>query len=202
MASNLTTNRPGNFKDITGQKFNRLTAIEYVGKFKWLCVCDCGNRHVCYGGDLRQGKVKSCGCLRNERVKEAVGTHHSSKEKLWHVWNDMRYRCEKPYNHAYKHYGKRGISVCKEWHDYAKFKNWAISNGYAVGLTIDRIDVNGNYEPNNCRWIPQKEQAKNTRRNLDIDLTQLSTETGIIYGTLLYRYHHNLDLITGGKSNV
>ena len=195
-------NRPGNFKDMTGQKFDRLTVIKYIGRFKWLCICDCGNKHACYGADLRQGKVKSCGCLRNERVKETIGTHHSSKEKLWYVWNDMRYRCEKSYHHAYKHYGDRGVKVCKEWHDYINFENWAIDNGYAVGLTIDRINVNGNYEPNNCRWIPQSEQVKNTRRNLDVDLKKLSTETGIKYGTLLYRYHHNLDLVTGGKSNV
>lgn len=194
--------KPGNFKDITGQKFDRLTAMKYIGKFKWLCICDCGNKHICYGGDLRQGKVRSCGCLRNERVREVIGTHYSSKEKLWYVWNDMRYRCEKPYHHAYNHYGGRGVKVCKEWHDYINFKNWAIDNGYTKGLTIDRIDVNGNYEPNNCRWIPQAEQVKNTRRNLDIDLKKLSTETGIIYGTLLYRYHHNLDSVTGGKLNA
>lgn len=193
---------PSNFKDITGQKFSRLTVIKYIGNFKWLCKCDCGKERVCYGGDLRQGKTKSCGCLRNERIKEVVGTHNDSFSKLWYVWNDMRYRCEKSYHHAYNHYGGRGISVCEEWHNYINFRNWAINNGYTVGLTIDRINVNGNYEPSNCRWIPQAEQVKNTRRNLDIDLKQLSTETGIIYGTLLYRYHHNLDLITGGKSNV
>ena len=195
-------NRPGNFNKKKKKKFDRLTVIEYAGKFKWLCVCDCGNKHICYGGDLRQGKVKSCGCLRNERVKEAIGTHHSSKEKLWYVWNDMRYRCEKRRHHAYKHYGERGISVCEEWHNYMKFKEWAITNGYTTGLTIDRINVNGNYEPSNCQWITRAEQVKNTRRNLDIDLKKLSTETEIKYATLLYRYHHGLDLMTGGKMNV
>ena len=93
----------------------------------------------------------------------------------------------------------RGIKVYKEWEDYSNFKRWAIKSGYKEGLTIDRIDFNGNYEPNNCRWITQAEQVKNTRRNLPIDLKELSKETGIRYGTLLYRYHHHLNLKTGGN---
>lgn len=181
---------------------NRLSLIKQLDKTYGLYQCLCGNIKKVRLRDVRNNKSRSCGCLRNERVREAVGTHNDSLSKLWYVWNDMRYRCEKSYHHAYNHYGGRGIRVCEEWHDYMNFKNWAIGNGYTLGLTIDRIDVNGNYEPDNCRWIPQKEQVKNTRRNLDIDLKQLSAETGIIYGTLLYRYHHNLDLMTGGKSNV
>lgn len=177
---------------------NRLTLIQPLDKKYGLYKCVCGKTKRIVMYDVIHNKTLSCGCLRNERIIKHSGT----RTKLWYVWNDMRYRCEKSYHHAYKHYGGRGIKVCEEWHDYINFKNWAIKNGYAVGLTIDRTNVNGNYEPNNCQWIPQTEQVKNTRRNLDIDLKKLSTETGIIYGTLLYRYHHNLDLITGGKSNV
>ena len=92
----------------------------------------------------------------------------------------------------------RGIKVCEEWKNYSNFKRWAIESGYKEGLTIDRINFNGNYEPDNCRWITQAEQVKNTRHNLPVDLKKLSKETGIGYGTLLYRYHHHLNLKTGG----
>lgn len=137
----------------------------------------------------------------NEKKKREI--HKATKTKLWYVYNDMRYRCNKPYHHAHKHYGARGICVCEEWlKSYNIFQEWAFNNGYEEGLTLDRINYNGNYEPDNCRWITQEEQVKNTRRNLPIDLKQIEKNTGIIYGTLLYRYHHNLDLITGGRLNV
>lgn len=138
---------------------------------RWLCRCDCGNEVVVYGSNLRNHHSTSCGCNHAKRGKENgnfKGGHY--KDRLYHVWMSMKMRCQNPRNAKYKDYGGRGIRVCKEWQEYEIFRAWAYENGYddKAGYgksTIDRIDVNGNYEPSNCRFTDLYTQSQN-RRNV------------------------------------
>lgn len=150
--------------DRTGIKYGMLTATEYLGHKQWLCVCDCGNTCIREGGKLKP--TSSCGCQKERQRSEAGrkrATHGDSRTKLYKRWTAMIQRCENPNNTAYGNYGGRGISVCDEWHDYGAFKEWAIANGFDESLTIDRIDVNGDYEPSNCRWVDYSVQMSNRR---------------------------------------
>ena len=150
--------------DLTGQKFGRLTVIKRIEnqgtKAKWLCKCECGNFSKVTTDNLRNGHTKSCKC-------SIIKHKYAHKESLYFRWIGIKERCNNPNAYNYKNYGLRGIKVCKEWNDdYLKFRQWALNNGYKENLTIDRINVNGNYEPANCRWTTWKEQNNNKRRKV------------------------------------
>ena len=189
--------------DLTGQKFGRLRVLnrgdDYISSsgdkyVRWVCECECGNIKNIFGTCLRNGTTKSCGCLKKDLDKHKFVTHGDSNAHLYYVWRGMRNRCTSKASRIYKYYGARGISVCEEWNKYDNFKKWALSNGYKQGLSIDRVDVNGNYEPSNCRWITQREQNLNRRNNRYIQyngerktLTEWVNECGIEEHVLRYR---------------
>lgn len=182
--------------DLTGQRFGRLTVIsriENVGhNTSWLCKCDCGNEKIVSGNNLRNGSTKSCGCIKN-----LGNTKHSlCNSRIYRIYTNIHQRCYCKYSTIYKHYGGRGITICDEWkNDFLSFYSWAINNGYADNLTIDRIDTNGNYEPDNCRWVTMKIQNYNRRSSLKFEhngevynTKQLAEKTGLTESAIQHRH--------------
>jgi len=192
------TEHSHNFKDITGMRFGRLEVIRYIETNHlrrpiWECKCDCGTIKNIDGLHLRQGTALSCGCLHREITIKRETTHGMTGSAPYNSWRGMLNRCENHNDPRYKDYGGRGITVCGEWHDFQKFWN-DMKDSYTQGLTIDRIDVNGDYCPDNCKWSTQKEQANNRRNNhllsyngTILTLAQWADILGINYDTLRSR---------------
>ena len=186
--------------DITGKRFNNLVVVKRAENAKggvavWECICDCGNTTFVRGSNLKNGSVKSCGC-RRKTVKHTL-THNMSNTRLYREWAGMKRRCYTKSIKAYKNYGERGIEVCEAWKDsFEAFCEWALANGYSDDLTIERIDTNGNYCPENCTWIPLNQQQRNRRTSYFIEyngqiknLTDWCKYFGLDYGVMHNRIH-------------
>ena len=195
-------------KNVIGEKYYELTVVGYIGNYnksaKWLCRCDCGNYILAISPELKNGHIKSCGCRnlrvlleRNKNNKYGI-KHGCSRDRIYKTYMSMIQRCYNKNNTGYKNYGERGIKICDEWLDkengFLSFYNWAIQNGYEETLTIERIDINGNYEPSNCTWITNQEQQNNKRTNVWINISgevlnmrQWSKEVGINEKTIEHR---------------
>lgn len=195
----VEVNNMGKFIDLTGQKFGRLIVVRRAenkhGRVAWLCKCDCGKEIITTSYLLKSGQSKSCGCYNIDKIIERNTTHGDSKTRLYKEWGAMKERCYRPKHEYYADYGGRGVSVCSEWLDeksgYKTFKAWAIANGYKDDLTLERKDVNGNYEPSNCKWATRIEQANNKRNSqrykIDgeyLTIAQIARRYGIKYAKL------------------
>ena len=168
-------------KDLTGKRFGRLTVLKEAeerkyGSVCWICKCDCGKTVIESSRALTQGYAKSCGCLKVEKAKanlpkEKSGSDNPAylhgecgKSRLYSIWQGMKKRCYSKKQINFKYYGGRGITVCDVWRNsFEAFRDWALANGYRNDLTLDRIDPNGNYSPDNCRWATWSQQNKNKR---------------------------------------
>ena len=167
-------------KDLTGQKFCKLFVVKRVdnhrtkggySKVQYLCKCDCGNYVVVLADSLKSGNTKGCGCYNVEMHRTLNRTHGKSRTRIYRIWRSMKARCYDPNSSRYTSYGGRGITICDEWiNDFEAFDEWSTSHGYSEKLSIDRIDVNGNYEPSNCRWATNDEQAVNKTNNHYLEL--------------------------------
>lgn len=186
-------------KNLIGQKFGRLTVVEHAGRKNrhvlLKCHCDCGNDVICYQYNLLRGSSTSCGCLRSYYARQSRNCHGESYSRLYQEWSRMKTRCYNPNTKDYKNYGARGIVVCDEWQTFWPFREWAYASGYSDNLTIERINVNGNYCPENCKWITHAEQASNKRTNIFIEfndekktISQWARELGISKSLILWRY--------------
>ena len=162
-------------KDITGEKRFMATAIRPIesrrGTWYWEFECDCGNHFISSGKDFSHGKIKSCGCLNRKKASiraiERNTTHGKRNTRLYTIWKGMKARCGNPSATGFSNYGGRGIHVCSQWiNNFEEFYHWAVSNGYADNLTIDRINNDKGYCPDNCRWVTMKDQQNNRRNNV------------------------------------
>jgi len=197
--------------NLTDKRFGRLVALSYdKNSHKWLCMCDCGKEKLVSAGHLLDGHAKSCGCLNSEVTIERNYRHGLYGTRIYKIYSGMLQRCENPNNPAFGDYGGRGICICEEWRGadgFMNFYNWATQNGYKDTLSIDRKEVNGNYEPSNCRWATQYDQCNNVRRNIpvgDRTLKQECVSLGLNYNTIYMRIKRGwsvTEALSGGKAS-
>lgn len=198
--------------DLTGKTFGRFYVIGVADdgqkKTSYICQCECGKIKKVRADGLLSGRTKSCGCLKRESDQRNVTNvpayqkyletgHKVGGTRLYNIWQNMKNRCYKRQDARYERYGGRGITICEEWkNDFVAFYEWAMNNGYSEKLTIDRIDNDGNYTPDNCRWITNKEQANNRSTNINItignstrNLTEWCEIFNVDYKKVVARYH-------------
>ena len=189
----------GKFQDISGQTFGNITVIKRDGSYticngkhtpKWLCRCNfCGKLFHVNTYRIKALRLKSCGCQTTNLIREKSKFHGLGGTRLSYIWRDMRKRCYNPKSESYKNYGGRGVRICDEWLDDAGFLNfykWAMENGYNDNLTIDRINNNDHYKPDNCRWVTKSENTNNRRNHVFVEfngeilnLTQLARKLNV-----------------------
>lgn len=202
--------------DLTGNRYGRLLVLRREGtrrspcgstKVLWRCLCDCGNETVVAGSELKTGKTKSCGCYHKETIAEIGRSSRkhgdSQNSRLYTIWSGIIQRCQYPKHVEFYRYGGRGISVCDEWRDYSNFKNWAIETGYNDNdkLSIDRVDNDGDYSPDNCKWSTVIEQSNNRSSNVYLTyngetktVSQWARDVGIKRDTLAARINRGWDI--------
>lgn len=163
-----------NANDIINKQYGDLTVVKLHHKeqiyrnnikngflYYYLCKCSCGNEKIVLRNLLLNNEIKHCGCKKSENISNSIKKHGMFGTRIYNTWAHMKQRCYNPKNASYNHYGKKGIKVCEEWQTFEPFYNWSMANGYSDNLSIDRIDVNGNYEPSNCRWATIDQQNNN-----------------------------------------
>lgn len=206
---------PNSRSDLVGKKYGRWTVLEKVErknrKLSYLCKCDCGKIKAVNADSLLSGRSLSCGCLQKAILSERETTHGMTHTRIYNIYHNMKNRCYNLNDRRYKDYGGRGINICPEWlgeHGFDNFYNWSIKNGYTDSLTIDRINVNGNYEPNNCRWSTNAEQANNKRNSIYFtffgitkNLKEWCDVIGENYGKMYGRYHRGYETFRGKDIN-
>lgn len=188
-------------KDITGIKFNFITPIRCVGSAHkqrmWECRCDCGNVFVISASLIITGHTKSCGCWKRSLASKRLRTHGQTTTRLHRIWSGMKSRCNNPHVKDYSYYGGRGIKVCDEWlKSFESFRDWSNKNGYSDTLTLDRINTDKNYSPNNCRWVDRITQCRNKRANVNLTLygiTKTIVEWSEICSLDRHTIRHRLD---------
>lgn len=204
------------FIDLTGKRFNRITVIKRMPRnnkhnnIQWLCRCDCGEEFISIAVNIKRAtECKKCAAKhRGERSR----THGDCRTRLYRIYKAIRTRCYNPNSKSYQWYGIKGIKICPEWsgkQGYANFKEWALNNGYTDDLTIERKDIDKDYCPENCTWIPMEKQANNTRRSRMFtingktqDLASWAKEYGIFYQTLHGRIQRGMDIETALTTKV
>lgn len=197
----------GNLIGLAGKTFGRWTVIERadnVGRIvMWLCRCSCGTVKTVAGSGLKNGKTVSCGCYQKE-VAASRATHNSSDSSLYKSWHGAKSRCSLKTHSSYHNYGGRGIKFCEEWHDFSVFKEWALSNGYKKGLDLDRIDNEGHYSPDNCRYVTRGQNLRNTRRNVNsktsVATIRMLLNCGVKQATLARMFGCHPNTIAGIKN--
>ncbi len=186
--------------ELIGKIFGRLTVLERAdndghGNIRWKCICECGKETIVTSSHLKSGHTRSCGCLMLDTTSARVTKHGGRNTRLYRIWAHMKERCLNPNSISYMNYGGCGITVCDEWkRDFKAFHDWAIANGYSDELEVDRIDNDGDYRPENCRWATRKTQANNRRSNRYLEyggerltVKEWALKTGISYKILYDR---------------
>lgn len=196
--------------NIQGQKFGRLSVIDYVGIKNrtafWKCLCECGNVVEVAGYKLRSGHTKSCGCYSRERIKNLNYKTGKTKSKIYYAYRNMLNRCNNPKADMFYLYGERGIKVCNEWqdkeHGFENFLSWSESHGYEEGLSIDRINNDKGYSPDNCRWVSKLEQANNKRTNKYLRINGIVDTVGNHSRRFNVSYWNLLHYAKGGRNTM